>query len=109
MLGCGLEPNTSMHAIEEMVVPIYLYAAPIDYTLIGEDGTSITKSYTPHGFDGWVQRYERTQDVLSPSALRCGPVLEAEAWLIESVALWESVLVTLRKDPLYFVSDQMFS
>jgi aminoglycoside 3-N-acetyltransferase len=109
MLGCGLEPNTSMHAIEELAEPRYLYSQPIEYTLIQEDGASIAKSYTPHGFDGWVQRYERVQDILPPSALKRGPVLEAEAWLIESAALWEIALAALQKDPLHFVSEQMFT
>lgn len=104
MLGCGLEPNTCMHAIEELAAPPYLYAEPIDYTLILNDGASIVKTYTPHGFDGWDQRYERVQDLLSPSALKRGPVLAAEAWLIESAALWEAALAALRQNPLYFVS-----
>ena len=107
MLGCGLESNTSMHAIEELAAPPYLYAAPIDYTLISENGTCITKTYTPHGFDGWVQCFDRLLDVLPPSGLKRGPVLEAEAWLIESAAMWESALAALRKDPLFFVSKQM--
>ena len=109
MLGCGLEPNTCMHAIEELVEPPYLYSQPIDYTLVREDGTSLVKTYTPHGFNGWEQRYERVQDILPPSALKCGPVLEAEAWLIESPALWEHALFALRKDSLCFVDRQMFS
>lgn len=104
MLGCGLEPNTSIHAIEEITAPPYLYAEPIDYTLVLEDGANILKTYTPHGFNGWDQRYERVQDLLSPSALKRGPVLAAEAWLIESATLWEAALAALRQNPLYFVS-----
>ncbi|MFO7583498.1 MAG: hypothetical protein R6W69_02115, partial [Anaerolineales bacterium] len=100
---------TSIHAIEELAEPPYLYSQPIEYTLTREDGTGITKTYSPHGFNGWVQRYERVQDILPPSALRRGPVLEAEAWLIESAVLWEHALSALRKDPLYFVEEQMFS
>lgn len=106
MLGCGLEPNTSMHAIEELVEPPYLYSQPIDYTLVREDGTSLVKTYTPHGFEGWEQRYERAQDILPSCALKRGPVLEAEAWLIESAALWDYALSALRKAPLYFVAEQ---
>jgi len=108
MLGCGLEPNTSMHAIEELVAPPYLYGPPIEYTLVREDGTDLVKTYTPHSFEGWEQRYDRVQDVLPAFALKRGPVLEAEAWLIESAALWEHALPALRKAPLYFVDGQGF-
>jgi len=107
MLGCGLAPNTSMHAIEELAAPRYLYAELIDYTLILEDGARLVKTYAPHGFDGWEQRYERVQDLLPASALKRGPVLAAEAWLIESAALWETALAALRQNPLYFVSPHI--
>jgi aminoglycoside 3-N-acetyltransferase len=30
-LGCGLKPNTSMHAVEELVEPPYLYDGWVDY------------------------------------------------------------------------------
>ena len=38
MLGCGLQPNTSMHAIEEMVKPPYLFGPPLTYHLVLADG-----------------------------------------------------------------------
>ena len=103
MLGCGLEPNTSMHAIEEMCIPPYLYAQPITYRLRRADGSVQDKVYTPHGFDGWRQRYERVRQVLGGPGLREGQVLKARAFLIEAAALWEAVLAALRGDPLYFV------
>lgn len=103
MLGCGLRPNTSMHAVEEMVVPPYLYSDPIDYTLIPAHGPEQMQTYTPHGFRGWAQRYDRVKAYLSPPALRTGPVLAAQAHLLEAAALWEAVLPALRRDPLAFV------
>jgi aminoglycoside 3-N-acetyltransferase len=103
MLGCGLEPNTSMHAIEELVVPPYLYDPPIDYQLDLQDGTTITKIYTPHNFRGWRQRYDRVEQVLTAPGLRRGRVLEAEAFLIEAEALWQAALTVYQRDPLYFV------
>jgi aminoglycoside 3-N-acetyltransferase len=106
MLGCGLEPNTSMHAIEEQVVPPYLYGPPIEYQLTLADGTVIRKTYTPHGFRGWSQRYERVAHLLAAPALRRGRVLAAEAHLIEAAALWEAALAALRRDPLCFVERQ---
>ncbi len=103
MLGCGLEPNTSMHAIEELAEPPYLYDPPMEYHLTLADGTSIAKTYKPHNFRGWEQRYERAGQVMA-NGLGHGRVLSAECYLIEAKVLWESALRALRNDPLYFVS-----
>ncbi len=107
MLGCGLEPNTSMHAIEEMVPPPYLFAPPIDYDLVLPNGERIKKNYIPHNFKGWIQRYDRVGEILTPPGLRHGRVLEAEAYLIETTALWEKSLPALQQDPLHFVDQQV--
>jgi aminoglycoside 3-N-acetyltransferase len=109
MLGCGLEPNTSMHAIEELVVPPYLYAPPITYHLTLADGSARDKAYTPHNFRGWQQRYERVENILAAPALRRGPVLAAEACLIDAAALWEAALAALHSDALYFVAAEQTS
>jgi aminoglycoside 3-N-acetyltransferase len=103
MLGCGLEPNTSMHAIEELAGPPYLFGEPIEYTLVRADGTRIVKRYTPHGFAGWKQRYDRAGALLGPAGLRTGRVLEAEAHLLDAALLREAALDALRRDPLAFV------
>lgn len=103
MLGCGLTPNTSMHAIEEEVRPPYLLNPPLEYQLILADGTTVKKSYLPHNFRGWVQRYDRVADCLAAPALRQGRVLAAEAFLLEAALLWETVLPVLVREPLYFV------
>ena len=103
MLGCGLRPNTSMHAIEQMVAPPYLYSEPITYRLTHADGHSVTRTYRPHGFRGYDQRYDRVADVLHEPALHRGRVLAAEAYLIDVPAMWDAVLAQLRRDPLYFV------
>jgi aminoglycoside 3-N-acetyltransferase len=103
MLGCGLEPNTSMHAIEELAAPPYLYDPPREYQLILEDGRELRKTYIPHNFHGWLQRYDRVGEVLAAPALRKGRVLQAEAWLIEAGALWEAALAVLKQHPCWFV------
>ncbi len=103
MLGCGLRPNTSMHGIEELVEPFYLFGEPLTYRLILADGQTISKTYRRHGFRGWEQRYDRVADILAEPHLREGPVLAARAHLIEAAALWEAAEATLRRDPLYFV------
>jgi len=103
MLGCGLAPNTSMHAIEELVAPPYLFGNPVVYTMVLEDGTRIDRIYTPHDFVGWVQRYDRIGGMLEAPGLRVGNVLGARCHLLDAARLWERALEALRDDPLAFV------
>ena len=105
-LGCGLTPNTSMHAIEEQVEPPYLYGPPIDYTLRRIDGSEFQMRVRSHNFKGWAQRYDRVAGVLDGSALRSGPVLQASAYLLEAASLWPTALAKLREDPLCFVEPR---
>jgi aminoglycoside 3-N-acetyltransferase len=103
MLGCGLRPNTSMHAVEELVNPPYLFGEPILYTLVDEHGHTCRKQYTPHGFRGWAQRYDRISGLLTEPALRSGTVAGAFCHLIHAESLWSAALEALRNDPLFFV------
>ncbi len=102
-LGCGLRPNTSMHAVEEQVEPPYLYGPPVNYLVFQADGSSRTMTVRSHNFAGWSQRYDRLQNLLAPTDLRRGPVLQASCALVEAAALWPAALAALRADPLYFV------
>lgn len=103
MLGCGLRPNTSMHAIEELVAPPYLFGQELVYRLLLADGSTAAKIYRPHGFDGWRQRYDRAESLLEGDALKRGKVLKATVHLLEAKALWEVAPEALRRDPLHFV------
>jgi aminoglycoside 3-N-acetyltransferase len=103
MLGCGLRPNTSMHAIEETVVPPYLFGPELTYVLTYADGRTVERTYTTHGFDGWEQRYDRVAEVLAAPAPVRGPVLQGEAHLIRARDLWDAVQAALAHDPLRFV------
>jgi aminoglycoside 3-N-acetyltransferase len=103
MLGCGLAPNTSMHAIEEIVSPPYLYGPLLSYKLILGSGKSMVKEYRSQGFFGWKHCYERVEKILGKNNLKHGTVLEADTILIEATSLWNTVLPVLRRYPLYFV------
>jgi aminoglycoside 3-N-acetyltransferase len=103
MLGCGLQPNTSIHALEEMIEPPYLFSSPMTYTLVDNLGNITKKEYTPHNFFGWKQRYERVADILKLPDLQTGIVLKAQSYLIEASALKHAVLQALRENPLFFV------
>jgi aminoglycoside 3-N-acetyltransferase len=103
MLGCGLRPNTSIHAVEEMIEPPYLFGGTLAYRLVGWDWGVTEAVYRVHGFRGWQQRYDRLADVLGEPGLRRGRVLAAEVYLIETTALWKAALTALRRDPFCFV------
>lgn len=102
-IGCGLRPNTSMHAIEELTTPPYLFGDMLDYTITDEDGNNATMRIRRHNFRGWEQRYDRVDQVLEYPALRRGRVLAAECCLIEAADLWAAVHAKLQAEPLFFV------
>jgi aminoglycoside 3-N-acetyltransferase len=105
MIGCGLEPNTSMHAVEEYIEPSYLYNPPQVYTITDSQRRSFTKKYTPHNFYAGraIQRYDRVGAILNGGALRAGKLGEAKTYLIQAETLFQAALDRLRVDPLYFV------
>ena len=101
MLGCGLKPNTSMHAIEELVRPDYLMRKnPILYTLIDADGNAMQKAYERHNFRNTAQRYDRLAGVMD---IKKGNVLDAECYLIDAAEMWEKAYEILKKDEHFFV------
>lgn len=105
-LGCGLEPNTSMHGVEELVEPPYLYADFLDYHVTLADRRQITMRIHRHDFAGWEQRYDRLEGVMK-RGLRKGLVGQAACYLLESAQVWEDALQALRKDPLFFVEKTL--
>ena len=102
MLGCGLRPNTSFHAIEELIEPPYLYGESQDCVLRLEDGREVARTYRMHGFSGWRQRYDRIEPLLAPEHLLRGKVLSADVHLLDAQAMWREGLAALRQDPLFF-------
>lgn len=106
MLGCGLRPNTSMHAVEELVEPPYLFTDPRVYRLILHDGSVQEKTYRPHDFHGYRQRYDRVGDVLEASGISEGPVLGAKAHVINAPAMWAAAHAAIKKDPFFFVDEK---
>ncbi len=102
-LGCGLHPNTSMHAVEEKVEPVYLYGDQVDYRVILADRSQHRMRVRSHSFEGWSQRYDRLAQHLSAPALRQGNVLSANCYLVEASSMWTAALAALHEDPLCFV------
>jgi len=106
MLGCGLEPNTSMHGVEEMVVPEYLYGKNYDYELILSDGSRVKTNILSHNFKGAQQRYDKILNVLDKNDYTRGKVLNAECYVLNAEAVWEKALEKLKKNPLYFIDKK---
>lgn len=101
-LGCGLRPNTSMHAIEEQIEPPYLYGDPVTYRIIHADGSETQMHVRSHNFKGWSQRYDRLEGLLA-AGMQKGNVLQSDAVLLEAGEMWKTALEYYRKDPLFFV------
>ena len=105
-LGCGLGPNTSMHAVEELVEPPYLFTGAVEYRIILADGRETAVRCRRHNFSGLRQRYDRLAHLLNKSSLKRGRVLDANVAVVESRPMWEKGLEALRKDPFYFVEKK---
>jgi aminoglycoside 3-N-acetyltransferase len=103
MLGCSLKTNTSMHGVEEMVIPEYLFGINYEYELILPGGKSIKTNILSHNFKNVEQRYGRILDVLAKTDYAFGKVLNADCYVLDAEAVWEKALNKLRKAPLYFV------
>ncbi len=102
-LGCGTNCNTSMHAIEELSRPDYLFEECYDYTMIREDGTSYTQPCYAHDFRGVYQAYSRMEEILNEKELQKGAILGASCDLMRACALWEKADEAYRKDPHHFI------
>jgi len=103
MLGCGLRPNTSMHAIEERVEPPYLFAGVVAYHCRDREGTPVEILNRRHHFEGYEQRYDRVEELLRGGELKMGRVLDASIHMIETGPLWARAEQALRGNPFHFV------
>jgi aminoglycoside 3-N-acetyltransferase len=102
-LGCGLKHNTSMHGVEELEVPDYLFSRMIDYKMILPDHGEMTMACRRHSFNGFAQRYDRLESLLDDTEMKRGVVLDAEVFIIESPQMWVKARNTLNADPHFFV------
>ena len=103
MLGCSLRSCTSMHGVEELSIPDYLFNGSATYTITLADGRQTVHELMSHGFAHTEQRYDRMTSILSAQELRSGRICEAESWLIDAQALWQKADAALRENPHAFV------
>ena len=108
MLGCGLRPNTSMHGVEELAEPPYLFRYTFDYACTDALGATHTLHIKRHHFDNEhgediVQRYDRLKYLLPEYIMANGKVLDADCYLFEAKPMWDVAEKIMRDDPLFFV------
>ncbi len=102
-LGCGMRPNTSMHAVEELSCPDYLFGDSYEYKIKDADGNEQTLICAAHNFKGVEQRYERLADLLDGDELKQGKILSAHCHLVKTVPMWEKADAKYREFPHYFI------
>lgn len=96
-LGCGCNCNTSMHAVEEVVRPPYLFGPPVDYRAVTAAGETLALRCLSHNFSGVRQRYDRLPGWMERGVIR-GKVLGADCVLLDAVPMWETALAALERD-----------
>lgn len=108
MLGCGLRPNTTMHALEEYTAPPYLFGPPCVYTLKDHEGRTHRRQYSTHGFtlQGYAQRYDRVAGLAPNPVVAGGSVLQAPTHILDAPTLKAAVLKALEANPLFFVDAE---
>ena len=103
-IGCGIKPNTSMHAIEELYEPDYLFGEQIEYKIKDVNNNIFSHKCRSHSFYRTVQRYDRLEQLLKPGKeLRTGYVLNAFCHLIDANAMWGKAGSKYRENSSYFV------
>lgn len=103
-IGCGLEANTSMHGVEELVEPSYLFGDTLKYRIYNETREKNYIDCRRHSFQNVVQRYDRLEGLLQQDVtLKKGKILEADCYLIDAKAMWRVAVATMQQNPMYFI------
>lgn len=103
-LGCGMRPNTSMHAVEELYEPDYLFGDTYEYTMKDREGNLFVHYCRAHIFAGVAQRYDRLEGLLEAGTeLKTGYVLKAYCHLVDAQAMWSKAGKMYSQDPHYFI------
>lgn len=105
MLGCGLKPNTTMHALEEYVEPPYLFGPVRSYAIRDHQRAAFQKEYRTHNFKGYEQRYDKVMELDTGSFLRKGQALQAITYVLDAPNLKRAVLNKMKSDVCFFVEE----
>lgn len=109
ILGCHPDHNTTLHGVEETIIPPYLFdlSGRVNYRMEDENGVIHTVNSLRHGFwfkdAHYFQRYSRITELLEGDEISRGKVLDADCILMSSEAVWRHGHEALNNDPFYFV------
>ncbi|HNY36815.1 MAG TPA: AAC(3) family N-acetyltransferase [Petrotogaceae bacterium] len=103
MIGCGPAPNTTMHAVEELVNPEYLFLSEKRYSVIDINQKQTVKEYRPHGFKTVIQRYDRLIKLLSTNDYLQGELFSARVLIIKCSAILKKAVPALEQNSYFFV------
>lgn len=104
LIGCGLEANTSMHGVEELIEPEYLFEDTHKYRVYNEKREKNYVDCKRHGFKNVKQCYGRLADLLEEGkTIKKGKILNADCYLIDAKAMWKVAYDKMQENPLYFV------
>ena len=100
-IGDILDKCTFMHGIEDLIRPPYIHPDfPAVYTV-----DSTKREYTGFRDFGWGAEFQRIEDLLTEPDLKKGKLLAANAYLIDTQALFAAAVYKLRCEPYAFVTD----
>ena len=109
MIGCSVDRNSFMHAMEEVAGVEYALRGHQEYTVVDAEGRTMIRKVRRHNFvrqEGVIyQRYHRSLNVLTDGEYKRAPIHGADSVLIRCDALKEKALLKMKEDPLYFVDD----
>ncbi|GGI65178.1 hypothetical protein GCM10011482_08320 [Enterococcus alcedinis] len=107
MLGAPFARNTSLHGVEEKILPDYLFTTNYDYDITLENNEKITMHVLRHDFSRHEQRYDRVLNILEEGVdYKIGKVLNGQTCVMNAPAVWDKALVKYKEDSHYFVDPQ---
>jgi aminoglycoside 3-N-acetyltransferase len=104
-LGCSTNSNTSVHGIEELVEPDYLFDGCYQAAVIDDDNQVRLQEYRAHGFRGVLQEYSRLEHLLPTTCWSRKDFFACSVKVIQAERLWECTLPILKKNPRALVQS----
>ncbi|MFC4710861.1 AAC(3) family N-acetyltransferase [Enterococcus eurekensis] len=107
MLGAPFARNTSMHGVEEKILPEYLFTTNYDYEITLESNEKITMNVLRHDFNGFEQRYDRVLNILEEGVdYQVGNVLNGRSCVMNAPAVWDKALIKYKEEINYFTDPR---
>ncbi len=107
MLGAPFARISSMHGVEEKILPDYLFTTNFDYDITLKNKEKITMNILRHDLSCVEQRYDRVLTILDEDTdYKIGNVLHGRSCVINAPALWDKALIKYKEDDHYFVDPR---